>query len=154
MYSFYCDLNNTNFKLGTYLINRMDLTQSSLSEHLLHSIRNCFLLKTKFIKCSIYTAFIFFILFSSNTYCHAETCSTPPCTIAGNAEYKKNWQFYWLPSNPQTIGRNSEVAVGVFGGYPPFTWTVSGTGFSMAYAETNERGNVLISVPPPVAQRQ
>jgi hypothetical protein len=93
-----------------------------------------------FISCS-------FIILYFNSFALAQNnpCDTPPCTIAGNAEYKKNWHFYWLPSNPQTIGRNSEVAVGVFGGYPPFTWTVSGNGFSLANDETNERTNVLIS---------
>ena len=37
------------------------------------------------------------------------------------------------------------MVVGVFGGYPPFAWTVSGNGFSLAEGETTERTNVLIS---------
>ena len=88
-----------------------------------------------------------FIILNCNSFAIAQnnSCDIPPCTIAGNAEYKKNWQFYWLPSNPQAIGRNSEVEVGVFGGYPPFVWIVSGNGFSMAEEETSGRNNVLIS---------
>ena len=58
---------------------------------------------------------------------------------------KRIGTFTGFQSNPQTIGRNSEVTVGVFGGYPPFTWTVSGNGFSLADEETSERNNVLIS---------
>ena len=112
---------------------------------LLHSIRNCFLLKTKFYDFSIITVSIFLILISSIPLCRAETCSIPPCTITGNAQFKTNWVFYWLPDNPQTIGRSSEATVGVFGGYPPFTWTVNGNGFSLAEEETSERNNVLIS---------
>ena len=93
-----------------------------------------------FVSCS-------FIILNCNSFALAQndSCDTPPCTITGNAQYKTNWNFYWLPSNPQTIGRNSVVTVGVFGGYPPFTWTVSGNGFSLADDETSERNNVLIS---------
>ena len=72
-------------------------------------------------------------------------CDTPPSTIAGNAEYKVNWHFYWLPSNPQTIERNSQETIGVFGGFPPFVWTVSGSGFTLESAETDERSNILVS---------
>jgi hypothetical protein len=72
-------------------------------------------------------------------------CDTPYSTLTGNSQYKVNWQFYWLPTNPQTIGQNEQVEVEVYGGYPPFIWTVSGNGFSLAFEETNERTNSLIA---------
>ena len=96
---------------------------------------------------STYIALLFLVMpcFISVGDSQNFSCDTPTSTITGNSEYKANWHFYWLPSNPQTISTNSEVVVGVFGGYPPFTWTVSGSGFSLAYDETNERTNTLIS---------
>ena len=102
------------------------------------------ILITKVFVLILFTFFVF-VFSSTKSFSQNDLCDTPPCTITGNAVYKKNWHFYWLPDNPQTIGRNSQVTVGVFGGTSPFVWTVSGSGFSLANEETSERTNVLIS---------
>lgn len=54
----------------------------------------------------------------------------------------------WADDNPETIaqgdpGDPAEVAVAVDGGVGPYTWTVSGTGFSFAVSETQDRVNLL-----------
>lgn len=51
----------------------------------------------------------------------------------------------WPDNNPETIARNSQVSVFVFGGRPPFHWIVSGQGFSLLLSETQSRDNVLIA---------
>lgn len=47
--------------------------------------------------------------------------------------------------NPTTIDPNSEVTITITGGYPLFTWTVTGTGFSFRNSVTCARTNTLIA---------
>ncbi len=51
----------------------------------------------------------------------------------------------WAEDNPQTVGQDDEVAVSVVGGIGPFTWSVSGTGFSMGVSVTEDRTNLLFA---------
>ena len=37
--------------------------------------------------------------------------------------------FEYAPNNPEEIDRNSSVTISVIGGTPPYSWSVSGTGF-------------------------
>jgi len=79
----------------------------------------------------------------------AEPCPSPDCppnisTIPGTVQYPADWIFEWDPSNPQEINRDSSVTVNVIGGYAPYTWSVSGTGFSLADSQTQGLSNTLI----------
>ena len=49
----------------------------------------------------------------------------------------------WDPANVETVAPDSWVGVSILGGASPFTWSVSGSGFSLDAAETVGRGNVL-----------
>ncbi|TES91812.1 MAG: hypothetical protein E3J94_03305, partial [Desulfobacteraceae bacterium] len=49
------------------------------------------------------------------------------------------------PSNPDEIARNSSIPINVIGGCPPYTWSVSGNGFSLAESQTQELSNTLIA---------
>lgn len=46
---------------------------------------------------------------------------------------------------PATIARNSSISVTATGGCPPYTWSVSGTGFTMASASTQAATNNLVA---------
>jgi len=55
-------------------------------------------------------------------------------------------EFEWDTENsPETIGQDTSVTVYVEGGVSPFTWTVSGTGYTLAEARTSGRANTLIA---------
>jgi len=45
--------------------------------------------------------------------------------------------------NPATIAREGEASIAVTGGCPPYTWSVTGTGFSFANSETETTSNTL-----------
>jgi len=51
----------------------------------------------------------------------------------------------WDPDNPETIARNSSVAINILNGAAPFTWEVEGTGFNFASNITFERTNALMA---------
>jgi len=51
--------------------------------------------------------------------------------------------FVYDPDNPETVAREDDVVITVIYGCPPFTWGVTGTGFSFADATTNTRTNTL-----------
>jgi len=53
--------------------------------------------------------------------------------------------FTYSDDNPETIDDGQEKTITVTGGYPPFTWSVTGTGFSFAEATTEGRTNTLIA---------
>jgi len=66
-------------------------------------------------------------------------------TVTGNHNYPSGWfpEFQYDPNNPKEINRNSSVTISVIGGTPPYTWQVSGTGFSLSLNETEMTSNVL-----------
>ena len=47
--------------------------------------------------------------------------------------------------NPETIDRSEEKTITVTGGCSPFTWAVTGTGFTLANATTIGRTNTLVA---------
>lgn len=65
-------------------------------------------------------------------------------TFTGNHNYPSGWfpEFQYDPNNPDEIDRNSSVEIKVIGGTPPYTWEVSGTGFSIP-SSTTGRTNTL-----------
>jgi len=46
-------------------------------------------------------------------------------------------------SNPETIGAGATVNISITGGYPPFTWSLTGTGYSLGATHTLGRTNTL-----------
>jgi len=65
-------------------------------------------------------------------------------TFTGNHNYPSGWfpEFQYDPNNPDEIDRNSSVTISVIGGTSPYTWSVSGTGFSIP-SSTTDRTNAL-----------
>jgi len=61
----------------------------------------------------------------------ADEVGTP--TIPGEFTIAPDWfpEFQYDPANPQTIERNTSITINVINGTPPYTWSVSGTGFSV-----------------------
>ena len=49
----------------------------------------------------------------------------------------QDWHFKCDPDNLQEIERNDSVVVEVVGGKSPYTWSVSGTGFSLEESDTS-----------------
>jgi hypothetical protein len=87
-----------------------------------------------------------FLLLTISIYLHpvgtsiAGTCNEMSSigstqTLTGDHVYSENWQselqFQYDPSNPEEIARNSSIFLNVIGGCSPYTWSVSGTGFSL-----------------------
>ncbi len=60
-------------------------------------------------------------------------------TFTGNHNYPSGWfpEFQYDPNNPDEIDRNSSVEISVIGGFPPYTWQVSGNGFSIPSSTTD-----------------
>ena len=65
-------------------------------------------------------------------------------TFTGNHNYPSGWfpEFQYDPNNPDEIDRNSSIEISVIEGFPPYTWQVSGTGFSIP-SSTTDRTNTL-----------
>jgi hypothetical protein len=78
-------------------------------------------------------------------YCDECNNSGGPSTVSGNYEEPPGWKdtFRYDPDNPQTVERNDSVTINVIGGKSPYTWVVSGTGFSLDQPETTELSNQL-----------
>ena len=66
-------------------------------------------------------------------------------TFSGNYTYPPGWfpAFQYDPNNPDEIDRNSSVTIRVIGGFPPYTWQVSGNGFSLSEGQTQGQTNTL-----------
>lgn len=79
---------------------------------------------------------------SSGAFAEGPPCN--PSTYPSSWEYPSGWEcgrFVWDDDNPQTVHRNEAVTLRVVGGSPPFTWSVSGKGFSLSGPTGNS--NVL-----------
>lgn len=71
-------------------------------------------------------------------------CNKAPQTVIGNAEYPPEWfKLKWDPNNPETIARNHSETISVIGGVSPYTWEVSGTGFTLEEIQDNELSCIL-----------
>ena len=74
---------------------------------------------------------------SCNNLCGEDievTCDVCPADVA----------MTWA-SGDLTVGQSSSVAVEVVDGLGPYSWSVSGTGFSMLHASTEGVGNTLVT---------
>jgi hypothetical protein len=77
---------------------------------------------------------------------YAQEIICPPAPgITATTTYPPQWHLVWSPANSETIACNREAVIGVYGKCPPYSWSVSGTGFSLRDTLTAEPGNVLIS---------
>jgi hypothetical protein len=89
------------------------------------------------------TAFLFlpfvFCLYLSGVSVADDSCFQGLSTIPGNVKY----YFEWDPTNPQEIGRNSNVEIKVIGGIPQYNWSVSGNGFNLSQSQSNGISNIL-----------
>ena len=81
----------------------------------------------------------------SNLFIGRDTEGNITSTLPDDWQYDLSWLFYWNPDNPQEIDRNSSVEISVIGGFPPYTWSVSGNGFSLSLNETEGSSNALIA---------
>jgi len=81
----------------------------------------------------------------SNLFIGHDTEGNIVSTLPDDWQYDLSWLFYWNPDNPQEIDRNSSVEISVIGGFPPYTWQVSGNGFSLSLNETEGTSNALYS---------
>jgi len=65
-------------------------------------------------------------------------------TVTGNHTYTPEWYpaFQYDPNNPDEIDRNSSVEISVIGGFPSYTWQVSGNGFSIPSSTTGRTNNL------------
>lgn len=88
-------------------------------------------------------AFLFllfvFCLYLSGVSGADDSCFQGLSTIPGNVKYF----FKWDPTNPQEIGRNSNVEIKVIGGIPQYNWSVSGNGFNLSQSQSNGVSNIL-----------
>lgn len=50
--------------------------------------------------------------------------------------------FDW-DNTPETIDEGGYIDIYILGGCPPFTWSTSSTGYTLDYAETEDRHNIL-----------
>ena len=66
-------------------------------------------------------------------------------TFTGNHTYTPDWypEFQYDPDNPDEIDRNSSVEIKVIGGFPPYSWSVSGNGVILSLNETEVPSNAL-----------
>jgi len=73
------------------------------------------------------------------------TPSTP--TITGVYNYTDSWfsNFQFYPGNPDEIDQNDAIIISIIGGCSPYTWSVSGNGFSLAESQTTGLTNTLIA---------
>jgi len=76
-----------------------------------------------------------------------ENCGVPQI-VTGEFNYAPGWfpELQYDPNNPKLIIRGESKKLKVIGGRPPYTWVVSGTGFSLSNtAETYATENTLIA---------
>jgi len=84
--------------------------------------------------------FVFFLNLSGAM--GQEGCIVP--TIPKNVEGIETYlALQWNPTNPKTIDRNSEVTISVIGGFAPYSWSVSGNGFTLGVSKTTGLQNTL-----------
>ena len=67
--------------------------------------------------------------------------------MPGEFTFIPGWlpQFQYDPANPQTIDRDNTITISVIEGNPPYTWSVSGTGFDLEESQTTELSNILLA---------
>ena len=92
-----------------------------------------------FVKAFLILVITAFFLCLYNPAPDIEAGMCPISTVPGNVQY----YFEWDPNNPNTIGRGGQQTLRVVGGKAPFSWSVSGRGFSLAESQTDGPSNTL-----------
>ncbi len=70
-------------------------------------------------------------------------CPSTTSTFPEDVQYPDSMIFKWAADNPQTITPGRSVIVKVEGGFPGYTWQVSGDGYSLTESETTGVSNTL-----------
>jgi len=68
-------------------------------------------------------------------------CPLP--SIPEEIEYNESWRIHWTASNPQTIASKTCIDLSISGGSPPYTWSMSASGFSLMANQTTVTSNTL-----------
>lgn len=103
------------------------------------------MLNAKTIGKGIFLLTLIFPLFFADMGDADDPCKKDPgTTIPGEVNCDQNWKPEWDPKNPDEIPPGTSVLISVRG-RGPCTWTVSGQGFSLAHAQTDEVSNLLIA---------
>jgi len=108
------------------------------------------MIKKKLLKiCILILMLVFCLLVSGLAYagdCAGKGSGIGTPTIPGNAnDDNMHPPLQYDPANPQTIDRNNTIAISVIGGAPPYSWSVSGTGFDLEEYQTTELSNILFA---------
>jgi hypothetical protein len=87
-------------------------------------------------------------------YSSADSCGTARVEITDNcltevicefdSDVASDLEYDWVNS-AQTVMQSSSATVYVTGGAPPYTWDISGTGFSLQHSETTVPSNTVIA---------
>jgi len=104
------------------------------------------MLKSNLLKaCLLIPAIVFCLSLSgfSSDQCIPPDCPPNISTIPGTVKYPASWFLKWDPNNPDTMGRETKVNVSVLGGRAPYSWSVSGSGFSLTESQTQGLSNTL-----------
>lgn len=105
------------------------------------------MLKIKPFKACLLIAAIVFCLnlkgFSDASCPPPYDCPPSISTVTGTAQFSEDWFLEWDPGNPDEINRNNSVSLKVISGSPPYTWSVSGTGFTLEDDTTQDLSNTL-----------
>jgi len=73
--------------------------------------------------------------------CDENSTSGGVQTFSGNFTVPPEWRaIKWAPNNPEVINRNETLAVNVINGTYPYSWSVSGNGFSLDPDQTQAKG--------------
>ena len=107
------------------------------------------MIKSKFFKIPFFILMLVFCLYFSGIAlagdCAEKAGGVGTPTVPGEFTIVPDWHppLQYDPANPQTIDRNNTITISVIGGNPPYTWSVSGTGFTLANTTTTGLSNTL-----------
>jgi hypothetical protein len=99
----------------------------------------------KTFKASIIALMVAFCLFPNRQTPAFEDSYCPVSTIPETIKYSESWNLQWDPNNPEEMSRETQVILSVIGGRPPYNWSVSGNGFSLADSQTQGLSNTLFA---------
>lgn len=94
------------------------------------------MIKRKFLKICLFMLMLVLCSYFSGValagVCDEQDKSGGMPTFSGNFIVPQEWRaIKWAPNNKEAINRNESLPVSVVCGTPPYSWSVSGTGFSV-----------------------
>ena len=95
------------------------------------------MIKSKFLKTPLFILMLVFFLHFSGLAtagdCAGKAEGVGSQTVPSEFTIVSGWHppLQYDPANPQTIERNDSITISVIDGIPPYTWSVSGTGFGV-----------------------